>query len=136
MGLIQAHAYRILKKNTTKALAQFKVSTVDWAMLGVLSEHPNGMRVSDIAKTLGVSVPFATTLVVVLEKKELVSSAVGASDNRVKIVSLTKKGFGFVEKVEQILRREMRPLVEGVSPRDLLGYLIVLEKIIENSSKK
>lgn len=136
VGLLQARAYRILKKHTAKSLAKFHISTVDWAFLGLLYGEESGLRITMIGKQMGVSTPFVTTLVSVLEKKGLIDIALDKKDNRAKLIRLTPKGDKFVEEVESSLRKDVRYLVEGVSPRDLVGYLRVLKKIIDNSSKK
>lgn len=135
VGLLQAKAYRILKNYTGKLLAAYELSTVDWALLGLLHDHPKGMRSSILAQELGVEAPFITSLFGKLNTMGLVESKRDEKDSRAKILSLTAKGASSVEKIEKELRSAMKPLLSGSSIGDLLSYVSVLETIIENAKK-
>lgn len=136
MGLLQARAYRILKKSSSDRLFAFDLSTLDWAMLGLLYDTPKGFRLSKVAELLGVEAPFVTEMVKELKRKGYVEQAVDPKDSRAKILKLTEKGRKFVPSVDRNLRDELRYLVSGASPKDLFGYIKVLEQIIVNSEKR
>lgn len=135
-GLIQTKAYRILKSRTDKALERYDITSVHWALLGLLNDVDEGMRYKDLAGELGVEAPFVTALFAELKALDMVDARAHDTDSRTKIIFLTEKGKVFVKDVEAYLRGEMRVLVGGVSPRDLLSYLHVLEKIIENDRQR
>jgi DNA-binding MarR family transcriptional regulator len=134
-GLLQAKAYRILKQRTTELLAPAGISTIEWAFLGLLIDN-DSLRAQEAAYELGVEAPFVTVMAANLSKKGFVSIAKDADDSRAKNISLTATGKRFVAKTETELRAGMRGLVSGASPNDLLGYLAVLECIVENGQKK
>lgn len=136
IGLLQAKAYRILKAHTAEALKHFKISTIEWAFLGLLHDHKDGMRAQEAAEELGVEAPFVSALLRKLEKKKLLSTHPSPDDSRAKIVHLTREGRSFVDGTEKHLRGKMRPLVQGAAITDLLAYLTVLETIIENANKQ
>lgn len=136
IGLLQAKAYRILKAHTTEALKHLNISTIEWAFLGVLHDHKEGMRAQEAAEELGVEAPFISALLKKLEKKKLLSTYLSPDDSRAKIVHLTQEGRSFVDGTEKYLRGKMRPLVQGAALGDLLAYLAVLETIIENANKQ
>jgi DNA-binding MarR family transcriptional regulator len=131
-GLLQAKAYRALKKWTTNALKSRNISTIDWALLGLLYEKRSGYRPSELASELGVEAPFITALVTKLKKQHYVESKRDTKDTRVKCICLTAEGSEFVQQTETFLRSAMRPLIHDISIGDIISYLIVLEKIIEN----
>jgi DNA-binding MarR family transcriptional regulator len=131
-GLLQAKAYRALKKWTTSALKSRNIATIDWALLGLLYEKKSGYRPGELAFELGVEAPFITALVTKLKKQGYVESKRDTKDTRVRCICLTKEGMEFVQDTEPFLREAMRPLIKGISIDDVISYLIVLEKIIEN----
>jgi len=136
MGLLQAKAFRILKNRTTEILKPFGISTVDWAMLGLLSQKVEGGGVMQLARDLGVEAPFVTELVKNLEKKDLVRKYARESDKRNKAVVLTSAGKKFVENTEGLVRGEMRGLLHGSSISEILGYQKVLKTIIKNGTEE
>jgi MarR family transcriptional regulator for hemolysin len=135
IGLLQAKAYRILKQHTTKALSKYEISTVEWAFLGLLYENKDGLRSIEVAHELGVKPPFITSILNNFDKKHLVDISDDSKDSRAKVLRLTKEGNKFVDEVESYLKDKMRPLIGGAPLGDILSYILVLEKIIENSEK-
>ncbi len=136
VGLLQTKAYRVLKRHTTKLLEPHSISSVEWAMLGLLYDAPKGMRLMNIADELGVEAPFVTTMNSKLSQRGFVTHTADPDDNRAKVVCLTKSGNGFVNETELYLRHEMKMLFKDISINDLLSYLQVLQKLIENKDKK
>ncbi len=132
VGLLQAKAYRVLKHHTSNALSEYKISTTEWAFLGLLYDAPEGMRSSAIAQELGVEAPFVTQLVKKLEKTNFLIEKEDEKDSRAKIISLTKVGIIFVDTTETKLREVMKPLIKGISPGALTAYLEVMQSIIKN----
>lgn len=134
-GLLQAKAYRILKQTTAEILSPLGISTVEWGLLGFLVDNPRS-RFQEIAFELGVEPPFVTVLAKHLIEMEVVMMEHDDDDSRVKTLSLSDKGKRFVVSTESTVRSQIRHLVSGASPRDLLGYLAVLETIIKNAPAK
>ncbi len=130
VGLLQAKAYRALKQTTGMILDEHGISTVEWAFLGLLYERSMSPTVA--AHELGVEAPFVTSLVGKLKEKGFMLEERDEKDARRKSLRLSEAGRKFVADTEVVLRSRMRPLVKGASTRDLLGYLTVLESIIEN----
>ena len=135
VGLLQAKAYRALKKRTGDVLSQYDISTVEWALLGLLFDHKDGMRSLALAHELGVEAPFITALFSKLEKQGYVEREKDQTDSRVKIICLTEEGRRFVEKTEASVRAHMKPLIAGAAVSDVLVYVSVLERITQNAEK-
>lgn len=135
VGLLQAKAFRILKNHTDDALSKHAISNVDWVFLGLLHDNINGLRLKEMAEELGVEAPFVTSLFNKLEKINLVTSRVDTFDSRAKNIQLTSRGHTFVIATEEYLKDKMKKLLVGAGKSDLLSYVTVLEKIIENSKE-
>ncbi len=131
IGLIQARGYRTLKHLSAAALRDEGITTIEWAILGILSHHKKGLRASELAKELGVQPPLVSRLLIKAEKNKWISVTEG-EDRRERVVKLTEKGEDGVVRIEKIMRVATRPLLKGVRPRDLLGYLRTLSIISEN----
>ena len=136
LGLLQAKAYRILKMRTNHALKPYNISTIEWALLGMLSEKKEGLTFGEIAKQLGVEAPFVTELLGKLEQKKLVTLVYSELDRRSKKAFISKDGMKLVSTVEKELRQTMRPLLKSASIKDVLAYRRILEVIIKNSETK
>ena len=140
VGLLQDKVYRILKKHTSSALEKYCISTVEWAYLGLLHDNPAGIRLVHIAKALEVEPPFVTDItnkfLIRGASEKLVVVEADPKDKRAKLVKLSVVGHSFVNEVEVYLREKTKPLLADISPGDLLGYLSVLSKIVENSNEK
>lgn len=134
VGLLQAKAYRLLKQRTNRILTVFDISTLDWALLGLLAENPGGLRLSAIAEELGVEAPLVTRMIQKLQKKAYVEFKEDPTDSRAKIVGLTRNGAEFVKKTEAHVRKNMKSMLNEIPPADLLAYIAVLRKIIENEA--
>lgn len=135
MGLLQARAYRILKKHSSDVLFTVDLSTLDWALLGLLFDYPKGYRLNKVAELLGVEAPFVTEMVRELVRKGYVLQLRDPKDSRAKILRISEKGLTFVPIFDKTLRSRLKHLLSGLSARDLYGYIKVLEIIIKNSQQ-
>ncbi|HLL60876.1 MAG TPA: MarR family transcriptional regulator [Candidatus Nitrosocosmicus sp.] len=132
LGLLQNKAFRNLKQWTSRMLAPYSLSSSDWAILGLLFENKEGMRILELAKEMGVEPPFVTVLIDSLEVKKLVICELDKKDKRAKTARLTKKGFELVPEIEKILKKGSQDLLKGVSKLELLAYFRVLQAIVRN----
>ena len=135
IGLLQTKAYRTLKQKTNLALKQFGIGSVAWAFLGVLYENPKGMGLSSLAEELDVEASFVTEIGGKMKKKNFLLYSKDEKDARAKSITLTKEGRDFVEKVEKNIRAEAKTWIKGVSIKEALAYIKVLERIIDTDSK-
>jgi DNA-binding MarR family transcriptional regulator len=134
IGLLQTKAYRALKAHTTTVLKPFQLSTVEWALLGILHEQQAGIRSMDVADLLGVEQPFITVLLKKLSDRELVHIEPHASDRRVKLVTLTPSGRDFVVTTEEVVLAGMKPLLGKLKSPDIATYLTVLQSFAEHDN--
>ena len=132
-GLLQAKAYRLLKQTTSQALRKYHISTLDWAMLGLLYDHPKGLRFNVVAKTLSVEAAFVTALAEELVTKKLLIITPDPQDRRAKVITLTAHARALVPEIEKVLRQSVKGLLSGIQRRSLLTYLDVLARIVDNA---
>lgn len=132
VGLMQARGYRTLKQMTALVLKPEGLTTVEWAILGILSHHAKGLRASEIADALGVQPPLVSRLLVRAESDHWITIEQGEEDKRERVIRLSEKGKKGVFRIEKNVRKGLLPLLKGVGAKDLAGYLRTLATIAEN----
>lgn len=135
-GLLQAKAFRILKKHTNNALQPMDISATEWGILGILLNNSQGLRLSKIAGLMGVKAPFVTQSMAILMEKNFVNIDNDKSDTRVKIAKLTAAGKDFIKKAEPLVAKEIKKTFSEVSIRNLLGYLSTLHAVVKTYSEE
>ena len=133
IGLVQARGYRALKQMTATVLKPEGLTTIEWAMLGIISHHPHGVRTTEVAELLGVQPPLVSRLITKAEAGNWITVTKGA-DKRERILQLSQHGTSHITRIENLVRAQLKPLLAGVAPRDLVGYLRTLSRIAENGS--
>jgi DNA-binding MarR family transcriptional regulator len=136
IGLLQTKAYRTLNQETAKILKPHGITPVDWALLGLVYESPDGMRLSHLAQELGVEAPFITEQSESLIKQNLIQINPTKEDKRVKLMTLTDQARKMIPKIEKELVANMLPLLKGSTMADLRGYRHVLNNIVNNKPSK
>ena len=135
IGLIQTKAHRVMKSRTDDLLKEFEISSVEWALLGLLHDNSKGLKFIDTAEMLGVEAPFITILVEKLSEKKLLTQITSKTDRRAKTLLITEHGNKLVPLIEDKLRKGMGSLVEGIPVGEIYSYYKVLTKIVSNSEK-
>lgn len=97
-------------------------------MIGVLSKHPTGVTSSEVAAELGVRQPQVSRLITKAETGGWITVEQG-EDKRERLLMLTKKSKKNIDRIEKNVRKNLIPLLKGVSARDLAGYLRTLSLI-------
>lgn len=134
-ALLQTKAHRIIKQHVSHSLKDLGISSVHWTFLGLLYDSPKGARLIYLANELGVEAPFITALIQDLKDKKLIDYTQDPDDSRARIAKLNAAGKKFVYKTELYLQEKMRGMSEDIKSKEVLIYLGVLEKIINNSKK-
>ncbi len=134
-GILQARAYRNLRFFMSRTLKSYELSSVEWSLLGVVSEETKngGIRVGDLAKLLDVEPSFITNTTKKLMKNGYVKYGYDEDDGRVRLLMGTDSGHLKVIEIEQSLRKEMRQWLGNVEMDELVIYIRVLNKIAGKS---
>lgn len=129
LDLLQAKAYRMTKAATNRALEDHEISATDWSILGALKNAGKPILFGDLARRIGVTAPRITTVINDLTAHDWIVIETDPRDNRRKFISLSKEGQKFLTATEKKVNKETEKLFEGISDRDLSGFIKTLEHI-------
>lgn len=136
IGILLARTHRVLKAQTDTILSPYDLTSVDWAIIGLLHDDTSsGMKLSDLSEALGVEASFITIRIKRLEVRRLVSIVSGTADKRERRATITTTGSKLVTTIEPILRRESRQWLQGVRPLDVKGFITVMKTVALNDQK-
>jgi DNA-binding MarR family transcriptional regulator len=118
--LLHARTDRALRTVVANQLDEFKVTMMEWLLLGVVCGGPEkGLSMSTIAATLDVTLPQVTALVTNLIKLRLVKQKTQAHDRRSRHVVATNRGRILLGDMEQAIARAMEEWLKDI-PKDQL----------------
>lgn len=126
--------YLVRRLDADGELSAAQLSTLKMLMddTGAASSEPKGLRVGDIARTLGVKVPSATEQVIKLERAGLARREPDPHDARAVRVALTEAGLAAVESANERRNAVMAGILSSLSDGDraaLAAALPVIGKI-------
>lgn len=133
-GAVFMKAYRVLRLNVVACLSKYDLSPTLWALLGILHQSKDGIRLSEVASTLNVKAPLVTNMAHDLLAKGYIQRIPHPTDKRAKLLILTAPGRQFIKKVEVDMERTLTILLNGTTADDLASYKKVLDTIIRNST--
>lgn len=87
------------------------------------------LKLTDVAKTLRVTLPAVTHKVNDLVKKKYLEKETSAKDLRVTYIKLTEHGKEFVETIREEYYQPLRALVDHLGEEDTLNLMRILDKI-------
>lgn len=131
-GLLQGTAYSRLHTRLSRALVGFNLSIPEWKLLGQVFEKGE-VKLSDLSTLLSYDPPMVTRLVKQLERKKHLQRYADKTDERAKVVVITKRGASIIKDAEPVIKKTMRVILKGISPDELLTYLKVLNTIVINT---
>ncbi len=136
IGVLVARTHRVLKAHTDAVLAPYDLTSVDWAIIGLLHDDSStGMKLSTLSEELGVEAPFITVRIKRLQDRNLVTVTSGTTDKRERLATITRAGSQLVTTIEPILRKESRHWLKGVGPLDVKGFVTVMKTVTLNDQK-
>lgn len=130
-GVVQASAHRIVQKHTATALSRYRLTSMQWFTIGtILDTGDQGIRLSDLARSLDTTLTYITNTINLLESRKIVIKKSDAKDARIKWVTINPKYRDTCEEIEQFVRSELRALLYSeIKPQELTTYINVLYKI-------
>ena len=136
-GVMQSTAHRLTMKVKSDYLTQYDLTPMQWFVIGYVYEAGSeGMRLNDLRKVIGSTMPFITNAVNHLEAKGILHKVSMLDDSRVKIAKLNPKYIKLVEKIEAGLRTKLRQELydnDHISRDELSAYISVIYKIANDS---
>lgn len=100
-------------------------------ILAILS-YKNGLTQNDLARATNTKGSTVSIAISKLESMELIKRTASTQDKRCVRVYLTEKGYDQNKKVKQILDREDKNIMRGISLKDAKYALDILEIMLDN----
>ncbi len=118
MGALLRHVFLYDRGNQLRVIEESGLSMTQCKALlelGGIGESADPRQVSDLAETLGVSVPSMSRAVDALVKKKLVTRLEDPDDRRVRRVAITAKGKQFVDTLLVVRQAGLEAFAESLS---------------------
>lgn len=128
--LLHARADRAMRGVVAHQLEGFKVTMMEWLLLGVVCAGPDkGLSMSGVAKELDVTLPQVTALVTSLVKLRLVKQKTQSHDRRSRHVIATQRGRLMLLDMETQIAKAMREWLEDIPQDELDTYFHVVRHL-------
>ncbi len=131
-GLLQGTAYSRLHTSLTSILLPFSLSIPEWKLLGQLYDHGN-VRLNELSGFLSYDPPMVTKLTKQLEKKGLLMREYDRTDERAKIIILTREASKLLKQIDPIVKKKLGEILKGITHDELKTYIKVLTVIVNNT---
>lgn len=130
-GVMQAATHRLLQKHCDEILKQYGISKMHWLIIGtVLDAGSKGVRLTELAHTLGTTMSYVTTAVNLLESKGMLTRTSNDTDSRSKFIAINPTFVPKCNEIEETLRDALRKSIYAkISPADFRTYMKVLHQL-------
>lgn len=122
--LYHSRADRALRLVVGRCIEKYKVTMMEWLLLGVVGDGPTeGLNMSALAHLLDVTMPQVTALTSHLLQQKLVKQKAAKHDRRNRYVLITGKGKSLLEDIEEDIEEVMKQWLEPVPKKQLQSYM-------------
>lgn len=130
-GVIQSKTYRALNAYFAQCLKTHGLTTMQWFIIGtVYDAGEDGVRMSELASTLGSTLPTLTEATALLESKGWLLKNNHHTDGRTRMLTINPEKRETCMAIEQDLRVQLRKnIYSKVSQAELTAYVNVLYKL-------
>lgn len=135
-SISQAAGHTTLRDQGHSILSAHDINSNQWRILGILGEHPEGLRIADLAYEMFVQSPLVNMLVKTLVEVGYVKKIPHPYDQRANLLIITPAGKQLLDNVEREMQREIDILFQGISESDTKTYLEVLDTIKRNGQQR
>lgn len=128
--IAQARAYRKVRSFMDKTLKPYNLTITEWLIIGTaIDAGPTGIRISDLAKTLGVEMPVVTNLVHKATNTSWLRRIEDPEDKRARRVVMTHMGLEKACDIEGELKKATAPWLKGISIDSIKGFYDVIGEL-------
>jgi DNA-binding MarR family transcriptional regulator len=107
----------------------FDITPVQYSIMTVAEAHP-GLDQAQLAYEVGVDRATLANVVARLEMKGLLRRSPSASDKRLKLVTLSARGAGLLEKMLLPVQRAHDRTIAALAPKDRQTFMALLMKLV------
>lgn len=129
-GVQQATMHRVLQKHCDAVLKPYGITKMHWLIIGTtLDGGSDGVRLTDLAESLGTTTSYITNAITLLESKKILTRKDNNTDSRSKLVSINHTFIPKCAEIEATLRKELRKYIYSqIEPADFRTYMKVIYK--------
>lgn len=132
---MNTRADHALRAAVAQEIEKSSLTMTEWLTLGVVAAGPKeGMRMTQIARELGVTLPQVTALVSSLLDKKFCKQRVFADDRRGRQVIATLKGRRLLARLEVSTHKAITLLCGKIENEQLQAYVDTLKQLAEPSA--
>lgn len=130
-GVIQAAMNRKLQKVTDALLKRYGLTKMQWFIIGtILDAGSEGVRLSELADTLGTSMSYLTTAINLLESRGILERKDNEKDTRSKLIAVASDYVPVCRDIETTLRNGLRASIYSkIDPAEFGVYIKVMREL-------
>ncbi len=130
-GAAQASMHRLLQKVSDDILKPYGISKMQWMVIGTaLDAGDTGIRISDLAETLGTTISYITTTINYLVARDILIRVSNKKDSRSKLVTVNPNYKNRCKEIESALRIGLRSYIYShINQIDFETYMKVLYQL-------
>lgn len=126
----QARAYRKVRSFMDKTLKPYDLTITEWLIIGTaIDAGPTGIRISEIAKALGVEMPVVTNLVHKATNTRWLRRIKDPEDKRARRVVMTHMGLEKACDIEGELKKATAPWLKDIPADSIKGFYDVITEL-------
>lgn len=130
MMIAQSKAYRKVRAFMDITLHPYNLTITEWLIIGVaIDAGPTGIRISELAKTLGVEMPVITNLVHKATHTGWLRRIEDSDDKRARRVVMTHAGLDKACDIEGELNKATSPWLKDINTKSIKGYYEVIAEL-------
>ena len=115
-------------------LDSWGITLTEWLVIGcAIDSGPKGIKLSDVAKELGVEMPVITNLVKSAVASNWIIREVDEDDKRAKRIIITQFGINEADKIETELKGRTIKWLGDIDRDTLNGYYTVVASLADKS---
>lgn len=130
-AIAHSAAFRLMRKVVDAELKPHGISMMQWLFIGAAHRAGEaGVRITDLARQLGTTLPYATTTVNTLERKNYLWRAGHGDDSRSKLIYIDKEFAKAFTAIENGIREAVRvQYFKDLSTEELKAYITIIHKL-------
>ena len=132
LALLHSRADRALRFVIARALEQYGITMMQWLLLATVQNGPkNGMRMSELADTLDVTMPQITALMNDVVKLKLAKQKINNHDRRSRQLMITSGGSQQLKQIEATIDKTLRSWLNDIDNDELGAYITTVQRLAE-----
>lgn len=134
--LLHSKADRALRMAVARELEPYGITMMQWLLLSTVNRSTGGMRMSELAAALDVTMPQITALMNDLVERKLAKQKINSTDRRSRRLMVTSLGKRQLEQLEPAVDEGMKKWLRDIPAADLKGYFATVRALAEQGARQ